>query len=350
MKKSMLLVTVLMTVLGSPCLADQQDVSLSKDGSILVTAKERAIYVVDTKTMEVKKRIFSPAVVEAHCLDAKGAILAFRDDGNRFQLLELATGKYIKTVDRIAKAVCFAPRAQLAAVVETKQWSEATSLVVLSISTGKEMARVALPKGFVPARMAFDPEAKQVTMISRGRKGDEKKVPYDKQPKIKDPRKKKEYEQKHDGRVSSLLTVDIVTKKAGKVRETWLTVDGRHGNIMFYRGGKICFMQFEDLGAVLSEKDEITIVKGPISFNYGLGVRFADGAYAVGSMGDGAIVPAGKKPIKFEIVREQQLPGFPEYFYGFGFSSTGVVYGITSAMRLVEISLKGKILRIKPIL
>ena len=66
MKKSMLLVAVLMAVLGSPCLAArQQDVSLSADGSILVTAARRAIYVVDTKTMEVKKRIFSPAGVEA---------------------------------------------------------------------------------------------------------------------------------------------------------------------------------------------------------------------------------------------------------------------------------------------
>ena len=350
MKKSMLLVAVLMTVLGSPCLAArQQDVSLSADGSILVTTVSRAIYVVDTKTMEVKKRIFSPAVVEAHCLDAKGAVLAFRDDADRFQILNLATGKYIKTVKRVASAVCFAPSAQLAAFVE-RQSGNPPVLVVLSIPTGKEVTRIELPKDFVVARMTFDPKAKQVTMISRSRKGDEEKVPRNKRPSIKDPCKAKEYAQKHDGRVSSLLTVDLVAKTVSKEREIWWTDQGGHGNTMFHRDGKIYFMQYSRHAAVMSEKDEITIEEGPIWCNYGFGVRFGDGAYAVGGLADGAIVVPGKKPVSFKFERKDRLPGFPEYFYGFGFSPTGTVYGITSAMRLVEISAEGKILRIKPVL
>lgn len=351
MKKSMLLVTVLMTVLGSPCLAVlQHNVSLSADGSTLVTTVNRAIYVVDTKTMEVKKRIFSPAVVEAYCLDAKGAVLAFRDDGGRFQILNLATGKYIKTVKGVAKAVCFAPSAQLAAVVEKKGGNNPSDLVVLSIPTGKEVARIELPKGFVPALMTFDPKAKQVTMISKNRKGDEEKVARNKRPSIKDRCKAKEYGQKHDGRVASLLTVDLVAKTVGKERETWFMVRSGNGYVMLHHGGKIYFMQYDRHAAAMSEKDEITIEEGPISYNYGSGVRFGDGAYVVGGLAAGAIVVPGKKPVPFKIESKDRLPGWPEYFHGFGFSSTGTVYGITSAMRLVEISAEGKILRIKPVL
>jgi hypothetical protein len=48
----------------------------------------------------------------------------------------------------------------------------------------------------------------------------------------------------------------------------------------------------------------------------------------------------------FEIDR---LPGWPEYYKGFGFGPDGTVYGVTTAYRLVRINKNGEAEKVVPV-
>lgn len=324
----------------------QVDVSVSADGKTLATSQNRVIYLLDAETLKVTRRIWNEAIIKSMSFAEEGTSLVLRDDGRRLRFLDAATGKYAKTIENVSKTA-FAPRANLVAAVSGKKFSQEQKVLLLDMTTGAEKLSVPLPKGFKVSAMALSAEGKKLVVVSSDLEGKEEKLPRDKWPKTFESRlAEKEFSAKSDGKHSEVLTFDTSTGKQLSKTESWYVPDREA--LAFFDGTTLRLMQYGNPCATISEAGEVKAFMSPAFCNYGLGWSADGGTYLAGGLAEGYRVTTGKDPIKFAIPTEDRLPGWPEYFNGFGVGADGVAYGVTSGGRIARISKEGKLLEIVP--
>jgi hypothetical protein len=324
----------------------QTDVAVSRDGKRIATCRERVLYVLDSASLKVTHRIWNEAVVRRLAMNKDGSVLAVTDDANRLRLLNVAKGVFFKTVPKIG-AVGYAQ--DLAAVTVPRSQGGGSDLVLLSTVDGSEKAKVKLPDGFYPHRLALSPGGAKVVMLSSPHDGQEEKVERADRPKeFKSDMARKEYDLRHDGKTATVLTVELPSGKELSRTETWYTSHTYARELVFFVGEDIFIMQYNNPCAKLDSKGDVTLFKSAAFCNYGLGWSASGDVHLCGGMDTGYYCRAGQAPAKFTIPGDDRLPGWPEYFNGFGVKGDGTAYGVTSAGRIAEISSEGKLVRIIP--
>jgi sugar lactone lactonase YvrE len=93
---------------------------------------------------------------------------------------------------------------------------------------------------------------------------------------------------------------------------------------------------------------QVKLFEAPAWCSYGVGWSPSGDVVYSGSLAEYVLVRNGKPPVKVELAREQRLPGWPEYFCGFGIEADGSGYGVTLDNRVARIGRDGQLVEIKP--
>ncbi|HUV38463.1 MAG TPA: hypothetical protein VMY39_02565 [Planctomycetota bacterium] len=323
----------------------QTDVTVSADGRLIATCRNRVIYVLDAKSLKVTGRFWNGAVVMRLCLSRDGSVLAVTDEAWRLRLLNVATGEFFKTVQ--ISTVGFAPAKDLAAATVFRGQPH-PYLVLLSIADGSEKARVEVPAGLTPHRTVLSPDGTRAVIMTTPQKGREEELEPGKWPKIEDDVARKEYGLRHDGKTATILALEMPSGKELWRKETWFTSHPDAHELMFFVGDDIYVMQYGNPCARIDSTGKVTLFKSAAYLNYGLGWSASGDVHLCGGLRTGFYCRTGEKPVEFQIPRDDTLPGWPEYFFGFGVTADSTAYGVTSSGRMAEISAGGKLVRIVP--
>ena len=136
----------LLAFLASPALARDPEwgglgaVAASPDGKTVVCGGEnRALYVLDAATREVKQRLWAQARVGGMGFSKDGAHFTFEDDDEVLHVYDTATWKETAKVADAAECA-WAPAADLAVGISYKN----KGIVFVSLSDGSEKGRAAI--------------------------------------------------------------------------------------------------------------------------------------------------------------------------------------------------------------
>jgi len=325
----------------------QSDVAVTGDGKTVVAFKDRTLYVIDGDTLTVRKRIWNEAKVKHLCFCNDGTKLVVADDAKRLRILDVATGAFDKELEKMdPETVSFAPAVDLAATIHSKTWTQ-SEIVLVSMTDAGIKARIALPEKFRTAGLALLPDGRKIIVFSHPLSDKEEKVPHAERPKDLKDLAKKEYDEKHDGQHMEILTYALPDGKLESKKETWYTL--KNDTVVFTCGGDVLTVPYSNPAARIQADGSVELFKTPVFCNYGFGYSADGGSYLAGSLAAYALVRPGKKKVETEIPRDQRLPGFPEYFYGFGFALDGSAFGWTSGPRIGRIGPNGKLLKLVPV-
>jgi WD40 repeat protein len=318
-------------------------VAVSPDGKLLATGgQNRVLYLLDATTLTVKQRIWLGARIGSVAFNRAGSRLLVAGDDDTLYWLDSRTGKTLHTVASTA-AGATSREADLVAVRDLLHYP-GTLVRFLSLTDGKEKGRVLLKEAV--SALAFNRTGKQLVILTASQPGDEKKVALADAPRTLQGLARREFQLRHDGQVSFLLTFAIPTGKLVRDRKLWYTSDS--GSTRLVLAGNVAYVfNFANICARISGKGEITLFETPNTFNHGLGAS-EDGKILVsGGMGAGHHGPIeGSKTVPFEVPR---LSGRNEAFAHFAVQADGSAYGVTSAFRLVKLSREGKVEKVVPV-
>ncbi len=315
-------------------------VAVSPDGkSLAVGGQNRTLYLLDPVTLEVRRRVWVGGRIVFLAFNRDGSRLLLEDDSESLRLFDAATWKLLERVPRCSGAV-ISRAADLVAVRDRSSYPEAR-LRLLSLTDVKEKGTVELTER--AAAYAFDAEGKKLVMVSEGRAGAEKKLPLSEpSPKLSELGRR-EFRQRHDGMVSSLLTVEVAKGKVLRAVPLWYTSDSDSTQLAV-AGGKVWVTNFNNTCARIEASGATALFETGLTFNHALAVSPDGKLLACGGMREGLYGPLeGGKRVKFEL---EALPGWPEYFGGFAFAPDGIAYGVTSAFRVVRIDKAGKVVKV----
>lgn len=330
--------------------AFQTPVLVSSDGKSVITCNERVIYIVDSNSLAVKKRLWAGGVVKKMGWGSDGKTLYVLDDANR--LLKLAPG-----AEKLSKPITLndkskgniSPGFNCNKVALLQSWPE-SSLCFYSLEPSPKLIKsMSLPDEFKRCHVIFDDKGEKAILISKSQKFPEEKENVPEKPKKFDTKLAGEiFEEKTDGTGCWIKVLNLKTGKANgpfKV-PTKFRKDGISkifgDNITHIRYGNPCF--------TVSLKDgKTTFFMTPVFCNYGAGFFPNANGYMVGGLAKYGFCKNGKEPVSFDLPRDKRLPGWPEYFYGFAASKDGTIFGWTSGSRIVKISSDGKLVDLKPV-
>jgi WD40 repeat protein len=318
-------------------------IAVTPDGKTLAVAgHNRTVYVLDAATLSVKRRFWVAGRVGFLAFNRDGRRLLVEDDSESLQFFDTAGWKVLETVPRCSGAVVSAT-ADLVAVRDRSALRN-DRLRFLSLSDGKVKGEIELEER--ASAYAFSPDGKRLVLLTASREGDEEKVPISKAPAELSELERKEFRLKHDGRVSTLRTLEVPSGKAVRQVQLWYTSDSDSTRLVV-RGERTWVLNFNNTCARIDAKGKTRLFETGLLFNHGLGTS-GDGKLLVcGGMGEGLYGPIeGGKRIAFKI---EALPGREEVFAGFAVAADGTAYGVTSAFRVVRIGKDGKVSKVAPV-
>ena len=312
-------------------------VAMSPDGKILVAGGDtRALYVLDPKNFEVIKRIWIQTNIYEMAFNRDGSTLVVEDTKETLYFFDTATWK-IKNQVKKAGNFSAAPKVDLLAGMNPGY--KKSRILLLSMSDGKQQGIIEHPgKALV---IGLSPDGKKLVVLSDG--------PRDIEPKKKAPKKLRGLEraaflQQHDGRTGVFTQYDVASGKQTRQQTVFYNPGGFVGMAL---AGDACYvLSYSNLNGKW-QGDSFEMFHSQNSYNYGAGVSSDHKRFATGGLRDLTYVELdGLKMLKQKI---SSLPGWPEYFKGFGFGPDGSLYGVTTAYRLVVISPQGKLVKVVPI-
>ena len=344
MKKAALF-TAMLTVLLTASLALAHtpkgglgDAAISQDGSKLVVGGDtRVLYVLDPATLKVTDRIWLQTNIYEMEFNKDGSVLVMEDTSETLYFLSTANWEISKKVYK-AGSFSAAPLVDLLAGYEAA-WKRST-VKVLSMTDGQEKASLKLDSKVL--MVGLSPDGAKLVVISEG--------PKDAEPKENPPSQLRDLEretfrQKHDGKVSVIAEYEVPSMN--KISEHTMFYTPRNPKAVVYQNGVCVVITYDNVNARITG-GQVTLFQSESSYNYGGGSAGNGKAMLSGGLRKGTYynLSGEMKTTPFSI---NSLPGWPEYYEGFGVGPDGTGYGVTSAYRLVVIAPDGSVARVVPI-
>lgn len=331
-------------------------VAVSPKGDQLVAGGDnRVIYVLDAKTLEVKKRVPFAAPIIRMGFDAGGGMLAVSDNDGTLHLIETA-GWTTKTEQKNRHRAVFSPANGLVASTDADHRSSTIS--VTGIADGRDVFSTKLPAQMPVAAMGISPDGARLAVLLGGNDDkEEPKASHSEIPKDLKGLARKLFEMKNDGKTSIVQIYDLKSGKLVSEKKTFFSMNHGQSVAVFIKDG-VVFNEYGNNGLEFSETGEGRLIQFDGSFLYGSGVSH-DGKYIMaGSLRDFVILDAAGMTAKAgdpdklagTVKGIDKLPGWPEYFKGFDAVAGGkAMYGATTAYRVIMFNASGQILKAAPI-
>ena len=170
---------------------------------------------------------------------------------------------------------------------------------------------------------------------------EEPKVAYNEIPKDLKGFAQKEFKQKNDGKIASLLTLDVAGKSISNTATTFFS---ENSGTLFYKGDDFFVVTYGNVNAKVNPAGELSLFELGNSYNYGIGTSRDNSVILTGGLRNLCIttvdtMAAGKGEI-------DKIDGWPEYWKGFSGTDDGsALYGGTSAYRVAKIGADGAVLK-----
>jgi hypothetical protein len=303
----------------------------SPDGTVFVVGgHNRAVTVYDTKTWEVRQRIWIGARIQAIHFTPDGSQCMVLGDHNTAIILDPKTWEKAQEQPGLhTLAVARAAPVAVSSAQKGRSWKNRV-VKVWSLPDWKAAAEIPLEKGLVPAAMALTADGKTAYLRSRPVK-EPKEKEADAGPEPEDHAEKSLWRERTDGRVSHLLVLDLEAKA---VTQSVTCFDSPHRLRLYpVPGGCVSVVYTRYCGWLDTETGKYrTQVTG--QFAYGSG-QDAQGNLYIGALRSYLVLsPEGKQLAKN---RASRLPGFPEYFRDFAPLGADRVVGVTDGFRVIVI-------------
>lgn len=320
-------------------------VAVTQKGDKLVAAGDtRTLLVLDPKSLAVKERIWLGAPVVNMAFDNAGGRLLVADTDDTVHLHEASGWKKIVSVpSRHNLSVSIAANVFAGA---DRSYSP-SAIIIHSMTDGKEVRRIAMPKDTRIAATGFDPQGKRLAvLVGPIPSKDEPKLNYNQIPKdLKGPARV-EFQQKNDGQISILRIYDATSGKLLSEGNTFYTMSSSTPLLVF-DGDNVVMNNYSNTGAYVTPQGEVKLFRTN-SGNYALSATADQKLMISGGLRDFAITSSNSLAgVKGEI---DKLPGWPEYFKFFTApAGNQVFYGATSAYRIFRLNAEGKVEAAEPV-
>lgn len=316
--------------------------AVASNGKVVVVGgQSRTLYVLDAESLEVKQRIWVESRIGFLSFNSDGSRLVLEDDANTARIFDTKEWKVVATVKKAGR-VNVAPAADLMAAIE-EDW-EKPKIVFLSMTDGSRKGSAQIPESSVS--FALDAEGKKLAVLTYAKEEGEEKKEYSDKPEGLEGLAEKEWVQKNNGETCKLILFEVPTGKKLAEFPSWYTTYSNSTDLVV-TANSVLAINFENGCARFDDKGEITMFETANSYNYGRGISADRTAFCTGGLRDGALtVIEGLKATKFDI---DEMPGWPEYFEAFSFQADGVVYGVTSAFRIVKLNKEGNVQKVAPV-
>lgn len=312
------------------------DAAVSPDNKILVAGGDnRVLYVMDPFSLEIKKRVWLKTGIYEMEFNKDGSILVVEDTSETLYFIKTEDWQILKTIKK-GGPMSAAPAVDLLAGFTSGYKKSTVNFYSMTDATLK--GKVEFPAKVVS--IGLNATGTRLVLMAMG--------PKDKEPKNKTPKElkgieKDTFKQKNDGKVSILAEFEVPSGK--KISEK--TIFYSTGTSLLVVGEKRTdIFTYSNVNATI-EGDAITLFKSKSSYNYGWGLSPDHKTVLLGGLRDGSLV--NMKDLAMTTFRIDRLPGWPEYYKGFGFGPDGTGYAVTTAFRLVKIGKTGKIEKSVPI-
>jgi glutamine cyclotransferase len=312
------------------------DAAVSPDGKIIVVGGDnRVLYIMDAASLTVKERIWFKSNIYEMEFNKDGSILVVEDTS---ETLYFVNTKDWQTVKKVPKAGYMSPAPAADILAGADPGYKTSKVKFISMTDGSLKGQVEFPAKVIG--IGLDASGKRLVLMAQG--------PKDKEAKQKKPKELKGLEadifkQKNDGKVSILAEFDVPSGK--KISEKTVFYSVSAPKILVAKKVTYIFT-YQDINAKIVG-DDITLFKGQSSYNYGIGISPDREAVLLGGLRKGTRIKAADLGmVTFDV---DSLPGWPEYYKGFGFASDGTGYAVTTAYRLVKINKNGTMEKAIPV-
>lgn len=328
----------------------QTPVAVSPDGKAVVVPKERVLYVVDTETLAVRQRVWVGGVVQDIGWGPDGKTLYVVDDADRFMKMTSGEEGFSAPghVDFGAKGKLY-PGFGCEKAATVVSWPKPV-LSFYSLTASPALVKeLPLADEFKKGRVVFDSDGGRAVVISARQTFPEEKANAPEKPETFETKlAEKVYEKTTDGKGCLIQVIDLETWEIQGPFKVSAVFDD--DSISKISGDTITHIRYSNPCFSVSLKDgETTFFMTPVFCNYGAGFFPDADGYIVGGLAKYGFIKNGRDRGSTEFPRDQRLPGWPEYFYGFAAAEDGTIFGWTSASRLAKIAPDGKLLEIKPV-
>jgi len=331
-----LLLTITLTAWAHIPKGGLADTAISPDGSILVAGGDsRTLYVLDPATLEIKNRIWLKTNIYEMEFNKDGKVLVVEDTSEALHFISVKDWKVFK---KVTKAGSFSAAPAVDLLAGLAGGYKKSTIKFISMSDGSLKGQVEFP-GKVDA-IGLDVKGSRLVVLAPGPKGKETKKNKPNGLRGEDADL---FVQQNDGKISILAEYKVPSGQ--KIKEQEIYYSTRTPVIMV--GEKqIRLIGYSNINATI-EGSTITLFKGKSSYNYGVGLSPDRKFYLLGGLRQGTRIV--NDTLGMTTFKLDTLPGWPEYYKGFGFAADGTGYAVTTAYRLVKISKEGTIVKAVPL-
>ncbi|MCP5049265.1 MAG: hypothetical protein GY940_18995 [bacterium] len=311
-------------------------VAVGPDGKTLVVGGDnRILYVLDQASLKVRERIWLKTNIYNMAFNKNGSTLVMEDSSETLYFIRTEDWKVLTKITK-AGSISAAPAVDMVAGVDSGY--KKSTVKLFSMTDGTLKGQVEFPGKVVS--IGIDAKGTRLVLLAQGPKGKETKNAT---PKNLRGIEASVFKQNNDGRVSTLAEFTVPSGK--KLSEK--TIFYSAGSPVILVGGKkTLIIDYSNVNAKI-EGDKITLFKAESSFNYGIGISPNRKTFLVGGLRNGTL--ADVENLAMKTFKVDKLPGWPEYYKGFGFGPDGTGYAVTTAYRLVKIDKNGKIEKTVPV-
>ncbi|QDC08129.1 hypothetical protein FHY55_02225 [Oceanicola sp. D3] len=302
--------------------------SLSPDGTTLLAGGDnRVIYMIDTATMEVKDRIWSPTMPVWIDHSADGSLVYVLDSDDLLTAYAAADMSKKWEIQRV-RDMAFRPEAQR--IVIWKGVSGGSEIAVIDAATGGQVKTVTTPEPLAIESAGLSDDGTTLLAITRQQKTEDetKEKPGDDVKGLE----KEIFRKKHDGYVSSLLKIDL---EAGTTEALPSWYSASNFDDIRAVGEQVFYLKPGSDPMVLGADGEVTMLD--LQRTNGDYVEISpDGSEMVaGDGGKVSFIPVtGGAPLTLGV---EDLPGWFEKTQGFEYLPDGKVLAVTDGWRIVVI-------------
>jgi hypothetical protein len=312
------------------------DVAVNPDGKTLVVGGDnRVLYVLDASSLVVKNRLWLKSNIYEMEFNKDGSILVVEDTS---ESLYFISSRDWQTIKKIPKAGSMSPAPAANIVAGVNSGYKMSTVKFFSMTDGSQKGEVKFPAKVIG--IGLNAMGNRLVLLADGPKEKEAKKPVPKDLKGLD---RDIFKQKNDGKVSIIAEFGVPTGKKIKEKTIFYSISSP----VCLVGEKITYiLNYSNVNARI-EGENISLFKGKSSYNYGIGVSPDRKNILLGGLRDGTYVEVAN--LKMTTFRIDKLPGWPEYFKGFGFAADGTGYAVTTAFRLIKINKTGAVEKTVPV-